>query len=154
MFGTVRVMGFFVIEPRSRAVHIAGTRIDPDGAWMMQVTRNLLDPEKGFLRNATLLIHDGTFRVTRGASSVSAACAMAEGRGASGARTWWFEWHPKGRSWSGSEDFNVAWRTCSGEMAAQSQSANVDSCERKDTYVQDYLRMLLSGRSPAAHWVR
>jgi hypothetical protein len=39
-------------------VHIAGIRIDPDGAWMMQVARNLLDPVDGFLRNATHLIHD------------------------------------------------------------------------------------------------
>ena len=48
----------FVIELRSRAVHLAGIRIDPDGAWMMQVARNLLDPVDGFLRNATHLIHD------------------------------------------------------------------------------------------------
>jgi len=58
MFGTVRVMVFFVIELRTRAVHIAGMRINPDGAWMMQIARNLLDPEDGFLRNATHLIHD------------------------------------------------------------------------------------------------
>jgi transposase len=58
MFGTVRVMVFFVIELRTRAVHIAGVRINPDGAWMIQVARNLLDPEDGILRNATHLIHD------------------------------------------------------------------------------------------------
>ena len=51
-------MVFFVMELRSRAVHIAGIRIDPDGAWMLQVARNLLDTEDGFLRNATHLIHD------------------------------------------------------------------------------------------------
>jgi hypothetical protein len=58
VFGTVRHMVFFVMELRSRAVHIAGIRIDPDGAWVMQVARNLLDPVDGFLRNATHLIHD------------------------------------------------------------------------------------------------
>jgi len=58
MFGTVRYMVFFVIELRSRAVHLAGIRVDPNGAWMMQVARNLLDPMDGFLRNATHLIHD------------------------------------------------------------------------------------------------
>ena len=58
MFGTVRIMVFFVIELRTRAVHIAGIRINPDGAWMMQIARNLLDPDDGFLRNATHLIHD------------------------------------------------------------------------------------------------
>jgi hypothetical protein len=57
-FGTVRVMVFFVIELKSRAVHIAGIRVDPDSAWLLQVARNLLDPVDGFLRNATHLIHD------------------------------------------------------------------------------------------------
>jgi putative transposase len=58
MFGTVRYLVFFVIELRSRAVQVAGIHIHPDGAWMMQVARNLLDPVDGFLRNATHLIHD------------------------------------------------------------------------------------------------
>jgi putative transposase len=58
VFGTVRYMVFFVIELRSRAVQVAGIRITPDGAWMLQVARNLLDAEDGFLRNATHLIHD------------------------------------------------------------------------------------------------
>ena len=58
MFGTVRVMVFFVIELRTRAVHIAGVRVNFDGAWMMQNARNLVDSEDGFLRNATHLIHD------------------------------------------------------------------------------------------------
>jgi putative transposase len=57
-FGTVRVMVFFVIELKSRAVHIAGIRVVPDGAWMKQIARNLLDPVDGFLRHATHLIHD------------------------------------------------------------------------------------------------
>ena len=58
VFGAVRIMVFFVIELKSRAVHIAGIRMDPDGAWMTQIARNLLDPEVGFLRDATHLIHD------------------------------------------------------------------------------------------------
>ena len=58
VFGTVRYMVFFVIELKSRAVRIAGMRIDRDGAWMMQMACNLLDPADGFLRNATHLIHD------------------------------------------------------------------------------------------------
>lgn len=57
-FCTVRYMVFFVIELRTRAVHLAGVCIDPDEAWMMQVARNLLDAEDGFLRDATHLIHD------------------------------------------------------------------------------------------------
>jgi putative transposase len=47
-----------VIELRTRAVHIAGIRLAPDAAWMLQMARNLLDPVEGFLRNATYLIHD------------------------------------------------------------------------------------------------
>jgi hypothetical protein len=58
MFGTVRVMVFFVIELKSRAVHIAGIRVAPDGAWMTQIARSLLDPVDGFLSGATHLIHD------------------------------------------------------------------------------------------------
>jgi len=45
-----------VKEPTTRHWYIE--RPDPDGAWMMQVARNLLDPVEGFLRNATHLIHD------------------------------------------------------------------------------------------------
>jgi putative transposase len=44
IFGTVRYLVFFVIELESRAVHVAGIRINPDGAWMTQIARNLLDP--------------------------------------------------------------------------------------------------------------
>jgi hypothetical protein len=51
-------MVFFVMELRSRVVHIAGVRVDPDGDWMMQTARNLLDPDLGFLRKASHLIHD------------------------------------------------------------------------------------------------
>ena len=58
VFGTVRYFVFFVIELEPRAVEIAGIRIAPDGAWMKQIARNLLDPEEGFLRLATHLIHD------------------------------------------------------------------------------------------------
>jgi putative transposase len=58
VFGPVRVMVFFFVELRSRAVHVAGIRIDPDGVWMAQMARSLLDPDDGFLRNATHLILD------------------------------------------------------------------------------------------------
>jgi putative transposase len=51
-------MVLFVIELKSRAVRVAGIRIDPDGPWMMQAARNLLDPVDGVLRKATHLIHD------------------------------------------------------------------------------------------------
>ena len=46
VFGTVRNMVFFVIDVKSRAVQIAGVRIAPDGDWMKQIARNLLDPAR------------------------------------------------------------------------------------------------------------
>jgi hypothetical protein len=51
-------MVFFVIEVKSRAVQIAGVRIAPDGNWMKQIARHLLDPADGFLRRASHLVHD------------------------------------------------------------------------------------------------
>ena len=56
--GTVRQMVFFVIEIKTRAVHIAGIRVDPDADWAKQLARNLVDPLDGFLRNAKFLVHD------------------------------------------------------------------------------------------------
>jgi putative transposase len=58
VFGTVRQMVFFVMEVKSRAVQVAGIHTAPDGAWMKQIARNLLDPVDGFLHNASCLIHD------------------------------------------------------------------------------------------------
>ena len=58
LFGPVRHMVFFVMELRTRRVHIAGIRIDPDGEWMKQIARNLTDAFDGFLLNADYLIHD------------------------------------------------------------------------------------------------
>ena len=58
LFGPVRHMVFLVMELRTRRVHIAGVRVDPDGEWMKQITRNLTDCFDGFLLNADSLIHD------------------------------------------------------------------------------------------------
>jgi hypothetical protein len=43
-FGTVRFTVFFVMELKSHAVGIAALHVDPNGAWLMQLARNLLDP--------------------------------------------------------------------------------------------------------------
>jgi transposase len=58
VFGAVRYSVFFVMELKTRAVEIAGIRVNPDGEWMKQVARNLTDPVDGLLRNARYLIHD------------------------------------------------------------------------------------------------
>ena len=56
--GAIRYMVFFVTEVKTRVVHIAGIRVDPDGEWMKQMARNLTDSFDGFLVNAKYLIHD------------------------------------------------------------------------------------------------
>ena len=47
-FGTVRYMVFMVVHVKSRAVEIAGVAANPDGEWMKQVARGLVDPIDGF----------------------------------------------------------------------------------------------------------
>ncbi len=56
--GLTRYYVFFVIELRTRYVEIAGIVHQPSGAWMMQVARNLLDCETGFLLGKKYLIMD------------------------------------------------------------------------------------------------
>ena len=54
----MRHLVYVVIELKSRALKIAGVAVNPDGRWMEQVARGLLDPVDGFLRRATHVIHD------------------------------------------------------------------------------------------------
>ena len=56
--GLVRYLVLFIIELESRRVEIAGIAPDPDGQWMKQVARNLIDVEGGALTGAHYLIHD------------------------------------------------------------------------------------------------
>jgi hypothetical protein len=56
--GLVRYHVLVVMELRTRRVHVAGIRRDPDAAWALQVARNLTDPVDGFLRACKLLILD------------------------------------------------------------------------------------------------
>ncbi len=56
--GIVRYSVFFVMELRTRRVHIAGIQPDPDGQWVLQVARNLLNDFDGFLQGKTHLILD------------------------------------------------------------------------------------------------
>jgi putative transposase len=48
----------FVIELATRRVEIAGITPNPNEAWMMQIGRNLTDPDDGFLANKRFLIMD------------------------------------------------------------------------------------------------
>ena len=56
--GLVRYLVFFVIDLPTRRVEIAGIAPVPNGLWMHQVARNLIDDVGGFLRGKGFLIHD------------------------------------------------------------------------------------------------
>ncbi len=56
--GLVRYHIFFVIDLATRRVEIGGIVHEPAGKWMMQVARNLLDADDGFLLGKTHLIMD------------------------------------------------------------------------------------------------
>jgi len=56
--GLVRYLVFFVIDLPTRRVEIAGIAPVPNGLWMHQVARNLIDDESGFLKGKGFLIHD------------------------------------------------------------------------------------------------
>ena len=58
LHGLVRYHVYFVIDLATRRVEIGGIVHEPTGAWMMQVARNLLDAEDGFLTTKTHLITD------------------------------------------------------------------------------------------------
>jgi len=48
----------FVMEVATRRVYFAGCTANPDEPWMVQMARNLSDPEYGFLRRKKFLIMD------------------------------------------------------------------------------------------------
>ncbi len=56
--GLIRYSVLFVLDVKSRRVHIACVVRQPLGAWMKQVARNLTDSVDGFLRGMRYLIHD------------------------------------------------------------------------------------------------
>ena len=56
--GLVTFYVFFVIELATRRVEIAGITPNPNEAWMMQIGRNLTEPDDGFLADKRFLIMD------------------------------------------------------------------------------------------------
>ena len=56
--GLTRYFVFFVIDLKTRRVHIGGIVHQPHGAWMLQIARNMLDHADGFLLDKTDLILD------------------------------------------------------------------------------------------------
>ena len=56
--GLTRFLVFFVIDIKSRRVHIAGIDEAPNEEWMLQQARNLTAEDTGFLEGKKFLIHD------------------------------------------------------------------------------------------------
>jgi len=56
--GLIRYSVLFVIDVKTRRVHIAGIVRRLHGDWMQQVARNLTDGVDGFLRGLRYVIHD------------------------------------------------------------------------------------------------
>ena len=56
--GLTRYVVLFVIELATRRVHIAGITAEPNGAWVIQCSRQLTDPVDGFLFGKRFLLHD------------------------------------------------------------------------------------------------
>jgi putative transposase len=56
--GLVRYLVPFIIDLDNRRIKIAGIAPDPDGQWMKQIARNLINVDDGALTSAQYLIHD------------------------------------------------------------------------------------------------
>ena len=56
--GLVTYYTLFVIDLRSRSVHLCGTTLSPNAQWMKQAARQLVDAVDGFARGKTHLIID------------------------------------------------------------------------------------------------
>ena len=56
--GLVRYFVLFIIDLQTRRVEVAGIVQQPDGRWMQQIARNLMDVDTGFLNGSRYLIHD------------------------------------------------------------------------------------------------
>ncbi len=61
-FGNKRIL--LKMELRTRRVHFAGCTPTPDGPWMMQIARNLIDVEDGFLLGKRYMLIDRDTKFT------------------------------------------------------------------------------------------
>ena len=75
--GLVRYLVFFVIDLSTRRVEIAGIAPVPNGLWMRQIARNLIDDLSGFLRGKGFLIHDRDPLFTRGFREILSGAGVA-----------------------------------------------------------------------------
>ena len=75
--GLVRYLVFFVIDLSTRRVEIAGIAPVPNGLWMRQIARNLIDDLSGLLRGKGFLIHDRDRLFTRGFREILSGAGVA-----------------------------------------------------------------------------
>jgi len=64
--GLVTFYTLFVIDLRSRSVHVCGTTVSPNAQWMSQVARQLVDAADGFALRKTHLIIDRDTKYVEG----------------------------------------------------------------------------------------
>ncbi len=64
--GLLTFYTFFVIDLSSRSVRVCGTTISPNGEWMRQAARQLVDAFDGFARGKTYLIIDRDTKYCQG----------------------------------------------------------------------------------------
>jgi len=64
--GLVTFYTLFVIDLRSRSVHVCGTTLSPNAQWMRQVARQLVDAADGFALRKTHLIIDRDTKYAEG----------------------------------------------------------------------------------------
>lgn len=64
--GLVTFYTLFVIDLRSRSVHVCGTTVSPNAQWMRQVARQLVDAADGFALGKTHLIIDRDTKYAEG----------------------------------------------------------------------------------------
>jgi putative transposase len=64
--GLVTIYTLFVIELRSRSVHVCGTTLSPNAQWMRQMARQLVDAADGFALRKTHLIIDRDTKYVEG----------------------------------------------------------------------------------------
>jgi transposase InsO family protein len=62
--GLVTCYTLFAIDLRTRVVEMLGSTLHPDGAFMAQVARNIIDPIDGFLRKKRYLLADRDTKFT------------------------------------------------------------------------------------------
>jgi transposase InsO family protein len=78
--GLVTYYLLFFMEIATRRVHFAGLTTNPDEGWLLQVARNVMDAEEGFLRGKRYLLMDRdakfseVFRSTLEGSGVEPVC--------------------------------------------------------------------------------